>query len=72
LSDGDYDGQNKPAGDGARGQGVPSTELIAPNPIGSSMAEQICPSAAERTTTAIPSDTDQQKKKYVMLASKLK
>jgi hypothetical protein len=72
LSDSDNDGQIEPADDDAGGQGAPSTEPIAPNPIGSSMAEQICPSVADQTTTAIPSGSGQQKKKHVVLASKRK
>jgi hypothetical protein len=49
---------------------VPSTEPIAPNPIGSSLAEQIRPSVTDQTTTAIPSGSNQQKKKHIVLASK--
>jgi hypothetical protein len=36
------------------------------------MAEQICPSATDQTTTAIPLGSGQQKKKHVVLASKRK
>jgi hypothetical protein len=72
LSDSDNDGQNEPTGDDARCQGVPSTESIAPNPIGSSMAEQIHPYAVDQTTTIIPTGSGQQKKKCVVLASKIK
>jgi hypothetical protein len=36
------------------------------------MAEQIRPSTANQTTTDVPSDSNQQKKKRVVLASKRK
>jgi hypothetical protein len=72
LSDSDNDGQNEPTGNDAGGQGATSTELIAPKPIGASMAEQIHLSAADQTTTVVPSGSDQQKKKRVVLVSKRK
>jgi hypothetical protein len=72
LSDSDNDGQNEPAGDDVGGQEVPSTEWIAPNSIGSSMAEHIRPSAADQTTIIVPSGSGQQKRKRVVLVSKCK
>jgi hypothetical protein len=72
LSDTNNDRQNEPIGDDVGGQGVPSTESIAPNPIGSSMAEQIHPSIVDQTTTTVPSGSDQQQKKHVVIASKRK
>jgi hypothetical protein len=72
LSDGDNTGQNEPTGDDAGGQGAPSTEPIVPNLVRSSMAEQIHPSAANQTTTDVPSDSDHHQKKRVVLASKRK
>jgi hypothetical protein len=53
LSNGDNNnGQNKPDGDEANGQGAPSTEPIAPNPIESSMAGDTYPSAIDQIATA--------------------
>jgi hypothetical protein len=72
LSNSENNKQNEPAGDDAGGQGAPSTEPIAPNPIRSSMAEQIRPSVANQATTVVPSGSGQQKKKRVVLASKRK
>jgi hypothetical protein len=68
LSDGDNDGHNEPTG----GQGAPSTESIALNPIGSGMTEQIRSSAAGQTTTGATLGSSQQKKKHDVLASKRK
>jgi hypothetical protein len=72
LSDCDNDGQNEPADDDAGGQGVPSNESIAPNPIGSGMTEQIHFSATDQTTTVAPTGNSQQNKKHIVLASKRK
>jgi hypothetical protein len=51
LSDEDNNGHNKSPGDDARGDGAPSVETLAPNPIGSSLAEESHPLAADRTTS---------------------
>jgi hypothetical protein len=46
LSNGDNNNKrNKPGGEEAEGKEAPSTELITPNPIESSVAGDTCPSA---------------------------
>jgi hypothetical protein len=61
LSDGDNIGQKEPTGDDAEGEGAPSVETLALNPIGSSIAEESHPSATDRTTTAAPSGVGKRK-----------
>jgi hypothetical protein len=71
LSDRDNDnGQSKPTGDEAEGKGTPSTELITPNPIDSSVAGDTRPSVVGQIVAA--SLGSRQKKKHVPLASKRK
>jgi hypothetical protein len=55
LSHEDSNGQEKPTGDDAKGEGVPPVETLAPNPIGSSLAGESCPSVTDRTTATAPS-----------------
>jgi hypothetical protein len=55
MSDEDNNGQKEPTGDDAKGGGAPPVETLAPNPIGSSLAEMSCPSTADQTTTTAPS-----------------
>jgi hypothetical protein len=50
---------------------VPSVETLTLNPIGSSVAEESRPSAADRTTSTYPSGSG-QKKKCVVLGTKRK
>jgi hypothetical protein len=71
LSDEDNNGQSKPASDDAGGDGANSVETLAPNPIGSSLAGESRPSAADQTTTTAPLG-DGQKKKHVVLGTKRK
>jgi hypothetical protein len=71
LSDEDNNGRKEPAGDDAEGEGAPTVETLAPNPIGSSSAGESRPSAADQTTTAAPSGGG-QKKKHVALETKRK
>jgi hypothetical protein len=71
LSDDDNNRQKEPIGDDARGEGAPSVETLAPNPIKSSLVEESCPSTADQTTTTAPSGGG-QKKKHVALGTKHK
>jgi hypothetical protein len=66
LSDEDNNGQNEPASDDARGEGAPSVESLTPNPIGSSLAGESRPSAADRITSTAPSGGGQKKKPIVL------
>jgi hypothetical protein len=52
MSDEDNIGQKEPVGDDAEGEGAPTVETLAPNPIGSSSVGESCPSATGRTTVA--------------------
>jgi hypothetical protein len=47
LSDGDNKGRKKPSGNDTEGRGASSVEQIAPNPISSSVLEQVHPSVAD-------------------------
>jgi hypothetical protein len=71
LFDEDNNGQEKPASDDAGGEGAPSVETFAPNPIGSSLARESHPSTADQTITTTPSGGG-QKKKRVALGTKHK
>jgi hypothetical protein len=71
LSDEDNVGLNEHVGDDARGNGAPSAETLAPNPIGSSSAGEICPSSVDQVVPIAPSSGD-QKKKCVVLGTKCK
>jgi hypothetical protein len=70
-SDEDDIGQKDPAGDDAKGEEAPSVETLSPNPIGSSLAEESCPSAADQTTSTAPLGGG-QKKKHIVLGTKRK
>jgi hypothetical protein len=71
LSDEDNVGLNEPAGDDVGGNGAPSVETLAPNPIGSSSAGETCPSTTDRAASTAPSGGG-QKKKCVVLGTKRK
>jgi hypothetical protein len=64
LSDEDNLEPNKPAGDDARGNGAPSVETLTPNLIGSSLARETRPSAADWAASTAPSDGGQKKKTH--------
>jgi hypothetical protein len=72
MFDSNHDGQDDPTGNDDGGQGAPSAEPIVPTPIGSGMAAQVHPSAADRVTTAAPSGSGPPKKKRLVHASKRK
>jgi hypothetical protein len=72
LSDSNHDGQDNPMGDDDGGQGAHLVEPTIPNLIGSGMAEEVCPSAADQLITAAPLGSGQPKKKHLVLISKRK
>jgi hypothetical protein len=72
VPDSSHNGQDDPKGNDDGGQGAPSSELTAPNPIGSGMAAQVHPSTTDQLTTAAPLGSDPSKKKHLVLASKRK
>jgi hypothetical protein len=72
LSDSNHDGQDDPTGDDDIGQGAPSAEPTIPNLIGSGLAVQVLPSAADQLTTAAPLGSGHPKKKCLALVSKRK
>jgi hypothetical protein len=61
LSDEDNIGLNEPIGDDAGGNGAPSAETLAPNPIGSSSAGETFPSAIDQAAPTTPSCGGQKK-----------
>jgi hypothetical protein len=71
LSNQDNIGSNEPTGDDAGGNGAPSVETLTPNPIGSSLAGETHPSAANRAASTASSGGG-QKKKCVVLGTKCK
>jgi hypothetical protein len=71
MPDEDNVGPNEPIGDDAGGNGAPSAETLAPNPIGSSSAGKTCPLAVDQAVPTAPS-VDGQKKKCVVLRTKRK
>jgi hypothetical protein len=71
LSDEDNAGPNEPVGDDARGNGAPSAETLAPNPIGSNSAGETRPSADDQVVPTAPSGGS-QKKNHVVLGTKRK
>jgi hypothetical protein len=71
LSDEDNVGLNEPIGDDARGNGAPSAETLAPNPIGSNSVRETRPSAIDQVVPTAPSG-DGQKEKRVVLGTKCK
>jgi hypothetical protein len=72
VSNSSHNRQDNPKGNDDAGQGAPSSEPTAPNPIGSGMATQVHPSAADQLTTAPPLGSGPSKKKCLVLASKHK
>jgi hypothetical protein len=72
VSDSSHNGQDDPKGNDDGGQGAPSSEPTAPNLIGSGMAAQVRPSAADQLTIAAPLGSGPSKKKCLVLASKRK
>jgi hypothetical protein len=63
LSDGDNDGQKKPAGDDTEGGGASSVEQIATNPIGSSVLGQVPLSATDQVDPTVLSASGQTRKR---------
>jgi hypothetical protein len=64
MSDEDNVGPNELVGDDARGNGAPSAETLAPNPIGSSSAGETRPLAVDQAIPTAPSDGGQKKKMH--------
>jgi hypothetical protein len=71
LSDSTGEDQKQPAGDDVEGHGVPLTEPITSNPIGSDMTALVCPPVADQSVFAAPLGGG-QKRKRIMLAFKRK
>jgi hypothetical protein len=59
-------------GDDDGGQGAPSADPIVPNMIGSGMAAQVLPSAADQSIIAATLGSGHSKKKRLVLVSKHK
>jgi hypothetical protein len=72
MSDEDNVGPNELVGDDARGNGAPSAETLAPNPIGSSSTRETRPLAVDQAIPTAPSGSGQKKKKCIVLVSKRK
>jgi hypothetical protein len=72
VSDSSHNGQGDTKGNDDGGQGAPSSEPTAPNPIGSGMAAQVRSSAADQLTTVAPLGSGPSNKKRLVLASKRK
>jgi hypothetical protein len=72
LFDSNHDGQDDPMGDDDGGQGAPSADPIVPNMIGSGMAAQVLPSAADQSIIAATLGSGHSKKKRLVLVSKHK
>jgi hypothetical protein len=66
LFDEDNVRPNESANDATEGNGAPSVETLAPNPIGSSSAGEIHPSAADRVASTAPSSGGQNKRGVVL------
>jgi hypothetical protein len=66
LSDEDNIRRKEPTSDDAEGEGAPSVETLTPNPIGSSVAEESRPLAANWTTIAAPSSIGKRKKRVAL------
>jgi hypothetical protein len=71
LSDSTGEDQKQPAGDDVEGHGIPLTEPITSNPIGSDMAVLVHPPVADQSIFAAPLGGG-QKRKHIMLAPKHK
>jgi hypothetical protein len=71
LSDSTGEDQKQPVGDDVEGHGVPLTEPITSNPIGSDMTALVRPPVADQSVFAAPLGGG-QKRKCIMLASKRK
>jgi hypothetical protein len=71
LSDSTGEDRKQTAGDDVEGHGIPLTEPIISNPIGSNMAAPVCPPAADQPVSAAPLSGG-QKRKCIGLASKHK
>jgi nitrogen fixation-related uncharacterized protein len=61
LSNEDNAESNEPNGDDAGGNGAPSAETLAPNPIGSNSVGETRPSAIDQVVPTTPSDGGQKK-----------
>jgi hypothetical protein len=64
LSDKDSIRPNEPTCEDAEGNGAPSIETLAPNPIGSSSVGETYPSDADRAASNAPSSGGQKKKTH--------
>jgi hypothetical protein len=62
LSDSTGEDQKQPAGDDVEGHGVPLTEPITSNPIGSDMAALVRPPVADQSVFAAPLGGGQKRK----------
>jgi hypothetical protein len=71
LSDSTGEDRKQTAGDDVEGHGIPLTEPITSNPIGSNMAAPICPPAADQPVSAALLSGG-HKRKRIRLASKRK
>jgi hypothetical protein len=71
LSDSTGEYQKQTAGNDVEGHGIPLIEPITSNPIGSNMTALIRPPVADQPVSAAPLSGG-QKRKRIMLASKLK
>jgi hypothetical protein len=71
LSDSTGEDQKQPTGDDVEGHGIPLTEPITSNPIGSNMAALVRPPVADQSVSSAPLSGG-QKQKRIMLASKCK
>jgi hypothetical protein len=71
LSNSTGEDQKQPAGDDVEGHGIPLTEPITSNPIGSDMAALVRPPVTDQSVSAAPLGGG-QKRKRIMLASKRK
>jgi hypothetical protein len=72
VSDSSHNRQDDTKGNDDGGQGAPSSEPTAPNPIGSGMVAQVRSFAADQLTTAAPLGSGPSNKKCLVLASKRK
>jgi hypothetical protein len=63
LLDGDHNGWKEPAGNDTEYEGVTSVEQVTPNPIDSSMLEQVPPSTIDQVDTTTPLDSGQKRKR---------
>jgi hypothetical protein len=70
LSNSNHDEQDDPTGDDDGGQGASSAEPTIPDLIGSGIAAQVLPFAADHLTTTVPLGSGHSKKRRLVLVSK--